>query len=149
MKFPTLILSALLVLAPVCSLSATRTAADEIKQRQANFKQMGVDFKALNDIAKEKTPYSKDEALRLAADLEALSKKIPELFSPESSKGDTKAKPEIWTELGKWNSATNGFQTEVGKLSLLAKNSGLSELKNQVQSTAQSCKACHENFRSR
>ena len=143
------ILGGVLIATPLASLAAPIAPQEEIKQRQAAFKQMGLDFEVLGKMAKEKIPYNKEESIRLVGSVETHAKKFPGLFSPASSKGDTKAKSDIWSDASKWNAATSSFQTELGKLGVAARNGGLPELKTHFQSTAQSCKACHDNFRER
>ena len=60
---------------------------------------------------------------------------------------NTRAKPEFWSEADKFKTASNKMQEEVAKLQAVAKGGSLDQLKAQFGATAQSCKACHDNFR--
>ncbi|MCB1778015.1 MAG: cytochrome c, partial [Candidatus Competibacteraceae bacterium] len=57
------------------------------------------------------------------------------------------AKPEIWTNWDKFESAMNDFQQESAKLTEVAKGGDESAIKAQFGKTAETCKACHKEFR--
>src|SRR6185312_11752142 len=70
---------------------------DQIKLRKAAYDMMGFSFGGINAMAEGKRPYDKDEATRLA-DLLAQVSMVPRRFFGEGTdKGETRAKPEIWT----------------------------------------------------
>jgi cytochrome c556 len=63
--------------------------------------------------------------------------------------GNTRAKPEIWTDKDKWAAAVAKSQDDVGKLLLAGRSGNLDPIKTAVGAVAQSCDACHDAFRSK
>jgi cytochrome c556 len=68
-------------------------------------------------------------------------------FGEGTDKGETRAKPEIWKEAGKFKEASDKFQAETLKLQAAAKTGNLDTLKTAFGATGASCKACHDTFR--
>src|SRR5215210_593963 len=69
---------------------------DQIKQRRSGYAVMGHNFASLSNMAQEKKPYDKDEAIRNAELVAALCDYMKNFFGEGSDKGETKAKPEVW-----------------------------------------------------
>lgn len=67
-------------------------------------------------------------------------------FIDGSDKGDTRAKPEIWTEKDKFAAAIAKSQEDVGKLSVAGKSGNLDQIKAAAGAVGQSCKACHDAY---
>jgi cytochrome c556 len=63
--------------------------------------------------------------------------------------GNTKAKPEIWTEQAKFKEHSDKLVGETGKLQAAAKTNNLDNLKTVFGSTADTCKSCHDTFRNK
>lgn len=122
---------------------------DAIKYRRGVFAVMGWNFGALAAIAKGERPHDKDEAARRAATVAFMSRLPAEGFIPGSDKGDTKAKPEIWTEMDDFKAKLEKMQGEAAKLADVAKGGDLAALKAQVGETGKACKACHDNYRNK
>lgn len=104
-------------------------------------------FEPMAAMVKGKMPFNKDLFAQNAAYLEVLSKLPLEGFTPGSDKGDTKAKPEIWTDWDKFKSRMNGFQMESAKLASVAKGGDMNAIRAQFGDTAKTCKACHDDFK--
>jgi cytochrome c556 len=68
-------------------------------------------------------------------------------FTEGSDKGDTKAKPSIWTDKDKWAAAVAKSQEDVAKLAAVGKTGNLDQIKAAVGAVGQSCKGCHDAFR--
>ena len=68
-------------------------------------------------------------------------------FPEGSDKGETKAKPEIWTDKARFAEAADKLQAELTKLNVAARMGTLDALKPAVASVAGACKNCHDNFR--
>ena len=68
-------------------------------------------------------------------------------FIDGTDKGDTKAKPEIWSEADKFKAAAAKMQEEMGKLNVAAKAGNLDAIKVAVGETGKSCKGCHDTYR--
>ena len=69
-------------------------------------------------------------------------------FIEGSDKGNTKAKPEVWTEKDKFAAAVVKSQADVSKLAAAGKTGNIDQIKAAVGAVAASCKACHDAYRS-
>lgn len=140
---------ALLVVAGMTSLSAQAQLKpeDAIKLRQSAMKLVGYNFGSIGAMVNDKKPYNKDEAIRNASRIEALSSQPFEFFVAGTDKGDTKAKPEIWKDTDKFRGLAEKFQAESAKLAQVSRSGDMAALKTQFGATAQACKACHDDYK--
>ena len=129
------------------SAQAQLKPEDVIKLRQSAMKLVGYNFGSINAMVNDKKPYNKDEAIRNANRIDALSTQPFEFFIAGTEKGDTKARAEIWKDTDKFKSTAEKFQAEAAKLAQVARTGDMAALKTQYGATAQSCKACHDDFR--
>nr|AUN37329.1 putative c' cytochrome [uncultured bacterium] len=121
---------------------------DAIKYRKSAMALIGYNFGSIGAMVNDKKPYNKDEAIRNANRVEALSDHPWEFFGPGTDKGaETKAKADVWKDHAKFDAAGKKMQTEAAKLAQVAKTGDVAALKTQFGATAQSCKACHDDFR--
>lgn len=97
-------------------------------------------------MANGRVPFDAKVAAENAAVLEAVSKLPFSAFIDGTDKGNTRAKPEIWSERDKFNAAASKMQDEVAKLSAAAKAGNLDQIKAAVGAVGQSCKACHDSY---
>lgn len=121
---------------------------DAIKYRKAALTVMGNHFTRIGAMANGRIPFDAAVAASSANVVETLSKLPWEGFGPGTDKGDTRAKPEIWTEKAKFDEAAKTMQAEVAKLNQAAKTGSLDAVKAAFGGAAQSCKACHDAYRS-
>lgn len=120
---------------------------DAIKYRKAAFTVMANHFGRIAAMASGRAPFDA-AAAQANADLVVTMSKLPYAgFIDGTSSGDTKAKPEIWSERDKFNAAAGKMQEEVVKLSAAAKSGNLDQVKAAVGEVGKSCKACHDNYR--
>ncbi len=144
-----LALAAVVVALPVAAQQQFGKAEDAIHYRQGAFTLLGQHFGSLGAMANGKAPF---DATKAAFDAEviALASKLPfGAFADGSDKGRTGAKPEIWKEQAKFVDLRDKMQAEVAKVAAAAKSGNLDNLKATFGSAAQSCKACHDNYRQR
>lgn len=120
---------------------------EAIKLRQSAMKLIGYNFGSIGAMVNDKKPYSKDEAIRNANRIDALSTQPFEFFIAGSEKGETKAKAEIWKDTDKFKGTAEKFQAEAAKLVQTARTGDMAAIKTQFGATAQACKACHDDFR--
>lgn len=121
---------------------------DAIKFRQSALTVMGTYFSRLGAMANGKAPY--DAAAAADAEIVAMVSHLPwQAFAPGTDKGrETAARPEIWQEQAKFKERAEKMQATVAQTLLPAARSGnLDQLKAAFGPTAQSCKACHDDFR--
>ena len=144
----TLALSAATLSLPAAAQFAK--AEDAIKYRQSALTVLGQHFGRLGAMANGRAPF--DAAVAAAdADVIAVVAKLPwHAFGPGTDTGrPTAARPEIWKEQDKFKQRSEAMQAEVAKLVPAAKSGNLDQLKAAFGPAAQSCKACHDDFRSR
>lgn len=149
MKFAASIAAA----AAACVLAAPAQAQsfqkpeDAIKYRKSALTVLATHFGALGAMANNRIPFDAAAAAR-HADVIAVVSHLPWAgFVPGSDKGETRAKPEIWTQEAKFKGAAEKMQGEVAKLAAAAKTGNLDNLKTAFGPAAATCKACHDDFR--
>ena len=120
---------------------------DAIKYRKASFTVMSAHFGRVGAMAAGRAPYDAKAAVE-NADIAAAMSKLPwSAFTEGSDKGETRAKPEIWKDSGKFKEAADKMQVELGKVALAAKAGNVDALKTAFGPAAATCKGCHDNFR--
>lgn len=120
---------------------------DAIKYRKAAFSLIGAHFSRIGAMASGKAPFDAKVAAENAEVLTHLSSLPWAGFVPGTDKGETRAKPEIWTEMDKVKAGATKMQDELVKLSAAAKTGDLNQLKTAFGAAAQTCKSCHDNYR--
>lgn len=123
---------------------------DAIKYRQSAMFVMGQNFGRIGAMASGKAPFD----AKLAADSAEVVAYMSRLpwpgFMPGTDKGgNTKAKPDIWTEQAKFKEKNEKLMAETPKLASAAKTGNLETLKTAFSATAEACKACHDDFRNK
>jgi len=143
-----------LAMAAVASLVTALPAAaqfakpeDAIKYRKAAMTMMGAHFGRVAGMVNGRIPFDAKAAAE-NAEIATMISKLPYAgFIDGTDKGDTKAKPEIWTERDKFNAAATKMQDEMVKLSAAAKSGDLATIKAAAGGVGQACKACHDTYR--
>ncbi|HEX7644404.1 MAG TPA: cytochrome c [Burkholderiaceae bacterium] len=120
---------------------------DAVEYRQAALSVMGTHFHRIAEVVKGEKPYNKATTENDAAVVEMLSKLPWGAFPPNSIVGDSKAKPEIWTQQEKFKAAADKLQAATQKLSGAAKTGDLAAIKTAFGDTGKACKACHDEFK--
>lgn len=121
---------------------------DAVRYRQSLMFLMGNHLGRIGQVVQGKAPFDPKVTAENAQLLETLSKLPYVAFVPGTEKiGRTRAQPEVWGQQEKFNEAAANFQDKAGKLSVAAKGGNLDQIKAAFGETAQSCKACHDNFR--
>lgn len=98
---------------------------------------------------KGEAPFDKASIETQAAVIEMLSRQLNASFPPDSNMAPSKAKPEVWQEAAAFKKKMDDFQAAAAKLSIAARSSDMAAIKSSFNGMAQSCKACHEDFRNR
>jgi cytochrome c556 len=146
--------SVLVVVAAITGLAAAMPAAaqfqkpeDAIKYRKAAFTVMGAHFGRIGAMAAGRVPFDAAAAAS-NADIVATMSKLPFAgFIDGTSTGDTRAKPEIWSNRAKFDAGATKMQEELAKLNTAAKSGNFEAVKTAFGAAGQTCKACHDDFR--
>ncbi|WP_457331782.1 c-type cytochrome [Rhizobacter sp. P5_C2] len=144
----------ILVAAAVVGLAAALPAAaqfakpeDAVKYRKAAFTVMASHFGRVAAMANGRVPFDAKVAAD-NAEIATMMSKLPFAgFIDGTDKGDTKAKPEIWTEQDKFKAAASKMQDAMEKLNVAAKTGNVDTLKAAAGAVGQACKGCHDTYR--
>jgi cytochrome c556 len=121
---------------------------DAIKYRQSAFTVMAAHFGRIGAVVQGKAPYDAKTTAENASIVMTMSKLPFTAFGEGTDKGgNTKAKPEIWKEMDKFQAAAKEMQEQVVKLDAAAKSGSLDAIKAAFGEAGKACKACHDNFR--
>lgn len=119
---------------------------DAVKYRKSALFVMAQNFGRVAAMAQGKAPFDPKLAAESAATAEFVSKLPWVAFGPGTDKGETRAKPEIWSDKAKFDSYISKMQTEMSKLTSATKSGNLDTIKTAVSGTSGVCKACHDDF---
>ena len=120
---------------------------DAIKYRKSAFTVMSTHFGRVGAMVQGKVPFDAKAAAD-NAEIATMMSKLPYTAFPEGTdKGETRAKPEVWSENDKFRAAATKMQEEMAKLDAAAKTGNLDQIKAAFGPVGQSCKACHDHFR--
>jgi cytochrome c556 len=121
---------------------------DAIKYRQSGMALMGTHLGRLGAMASGRAPFDAKAAAD-NAEIVAFVSKLPFAgFVDGSDKGgNTKAKPEIWSQMDRFRTNATKMQEEVAKLNTAAKSGNLDQIKAAFGEAAKTCKSCHDDFR--
>jgi cytochrome c556 len=120
---------------------------DAVKYRKAAMTMMSTHLGRVAAMANGRMPFDAKVAAD-NADIATMMSKLPFVaFIEGTDKGDTKAKPEIWTEGDKFKAAASKMQDEMAKLNVAAKTGNIDSIKAAVGETGKACKGCHDTYR--
>jgi cytochrome c556 len=119
-----------------------------IKYRKNVMKSTGGHMGAIAAILKNELPLQA-HILDHARSIQQNSKMTLATFSKGTGLGNTKAKPAIWENWSKFESAVQDFERESAKLVKVAESGDMEALAKQVRATGKTCGGCHRNFRKR
>ena len=123
---------------------------DVVKYRQSVYTIIGWNFKPIGAMVKGEIPFDAAAVARHAQYVELMSQAAPEGFTkgsgPDAVK-NTEAKADIWTQPDKFKTAMTHFQEESAALTEVAKGGDEKAIKAQFAKTAETCKACHKEFK--
>lgn len=143
-----------IVTATIIALGASSMAMarDPIKSaihaRKSAFTLIAVNVGKMGAMAKGKIPFDKDEFTLRAVNLEALSKMPWEFFIPNSQKG-SEAKPAVWEKADDFKSKREVFEMKVADLAKASRSGDENAMKLKFRKVANTCKACHKEYKSK
>lgn len=148
MKFASIAVTAAALAAAMPASAQFQKPEDAVKYRQSALFVMAQHFGRIGAMANGRVPYDAKVAAD-NADIVADMAKLPWAgFGPGTEKISQKAKPEIWTEQAKFKEHSDKLVAETAKLAAAAKTNNLDNLKAAFGPAANTCKACHDAYRS-
>ena len=140
------------VLALACATLALPASAQfarpeqAVKYRQSVMSVMNTHLQRIGAMANGRVPYDAKVASEHADVIAPLSRLPWQGFGPGTDKISKKAKPEVWTQQARFNELGEKMMGETVKLAAAAKTNNLDNLKAAFNTTAASCKACHDAY---
>jgi cytochrome c556 len=126
-------------------------ASQAIAVRKAIYTLIGANFKPIGDALKGTATYDSAELVKRATRVAYFAGLVQEAFPDVSSSGDTKAKPEIWSNRTDFDKRLKDFQTHAQALVQVAANEtpASDAFKAAAGAVGQDCKGCHDNYRAK
>jgi cytochrome c556 len=161
MKLRTVWTSCALVAGATLALGATAAqnaggpqqspAERAIEYRKALYTLVGGNWGAINGVLQGRAEYNAAEVAKRADRVAFLASMASEAFPEVSKDGNTKAKPEIWTDKAGFAKVVKEFEDSTTALSALVKTdkTNSAAFKAAAGKVADSCKGCHDNFRAK
>ncbi len=120
---------------------------DAVKYRKAALTVMAAHFGRVGAMVQGRVPFDA-AAAQSNLEIATMMSKLPfAAFGPGTDVGDTRAKPNIWTDNAKFVAAATKMQDAMAALNTAAKSGNLDQIKAAFGPVGQACKACHDDFR--
>ena len=137
------------VVASVAAAPVLAAAADVIRTRIAELRELGAQFKNVNDELKKDDP--SPMILQISArQIRDVAKNqygwFPAGSGPEAGV-KTKAKPEIWAKPADFKAAQDNFAKQANAFFQVASKSDVASMRAQVRQLGAACGGCHRAFR--
>lgn len=145
-RLPVAAMAAFGVLASLPAAAQFQKPEDAISYRQSAMTLQGAHLSRIFAMANGKVPFDAKVAMDNINIVATINRIQFAGFVDGSDKGDTRAKPEIWVDKGKWNDLVAKNQAEVDKLATAGKSGNLDQIKAAAGGVGKSCKACHDEF---
>lgn len=145
--FATMALAAAAAFVSLPAAAQFAKAEDAVHYRQGALFVIGQHFGRIGAMVNGKAPFDAKAAQENAEVVASLAKLPWAAFGPGMEGG--KAKPEVWKEPAKFKERAEKLQPEVEKLVAATKTGSLDQIKTAFGATANTCKACHDDFRSK
>jgi cytochrome c556 len=139
------LLAGAVLLGAAAVVPGVQAADDPLKVRKEGFDANKKAMDAIKKILEEGGDLSGIAAH--AQSLNAFSKQVPALFPVGSDKGETKAKPAVWTDAADFAAKSQAFETETAKLVQAAATGDKAAVMKQFGAVGGTCKGCHDSYR--
>ena len=139
----------LICISATAHADAQNKAADAVHYRQDIMGVIGWNLSPLNAMVKKKVAWDSSAFAMRSERLQFLSTQVLEGFQNSASGGvETDAKSDIWSNFDDFKSKLSDFITEAKALNEAAKTGDETKMRDQFKKTADSCKACHDQYKS-
>ena len=118
--------------------------------RQSYFALLGMTFSPMGDMVKGKIEWNDTLFTEWANDLNhAAQFGVERGFAPGSEKGTTRAKADIWSNMDDFQSKLDDFRAAAATLAETAAGGDQAASRDQFIATGGTCKACHDEYKSK
>lgn len=123
---------------------------DVIKFRKGVYQVVGWHVRPMGAMVKGQMPFDQAAFARNAEIVAMMSTIAPHAFAAGSDKGETRAKPEIWSDADGFKKAMSNFGAEAAKLAQVAKTAtSVDQVRGQFGALGKSCGGCHDTYRAK
>ena len=149
-RLKTLLAASLSVAVTVPAIAHIERSEPLQSLRQSYFALVGMTFGPMGDMVKGKIEWNGDQFAAWASDLAAVSSvSVERGFAPGSDKGKTRAKPAIWENSDDFAQKLANFRSEAAALAVAASSGDKAAKIEQFKQTGGTCKACHDEYKSK
>lgn len=120
---------------------------DAQKYRKSAFTVMAAHFGRVGAMTAGRMPFDAAVAASNASVAEQMSKLPWAAFTDGSGTGDTRAKPEIWSNAAGFKAAADRMQGAMTNLATAARGGNLDAIRTAFGAAGATCKGCHDDFR--
>ena len=130
----------------LAALTLSASAQDPIAERQAKMEEMGGAMRVLVPMARGQADYDAGAALAAFVRMNDAAQGYGDLF-PEGSEtgGDTRARPEIWSDREGFDAAVLAFEEDLAA-AVAAEPASLDDFRPIFGMVTENCGACHEKY---
>jgi cytochrome c556 len=136
------------LLATACAPPPDNHPDKVLTKRVAIFKQFTRTLEPMALMVNERKPYDPVAFLQSAQDLAVLADKPWRYFPQDGNYPPTHALPAVWAEVGAFAQAQDKFKGATAKLLDAAKAQDIDRIRATFSEVTNSCKSCHDSFRS-
>jgi cytochrome c556 len=148
-RIAVIVLIAGLASAPL-ALSHLESTAFHQSYRQSLLALLGANFGPMASMVKGEIPWNEEMFRGWSEDLaKVASLNIMRGFPDTSKGGKTRAKQEIWDNLDDFEAKIADLRRETVLMAEVAANGDKQQLLKQFQRTGGTCKACHDEYKSK
>ncbi|MCW5603316.1 MAG: cytochrome c [Burkholderiales bacterium] len=123
---------------------------DVIKFRKGVYQVVGWHNRTIGQMIKGQVPFDQAIFARNATLIAQLAQIAPDAFAPGSDKGDTRARPEIWSDAEGFRKVMSNFQAQATKLAEVAQTAtSVDQVRSQAAALGKACAACHDAYRTK
>jgi cytochrome c556 len=133
------------------SLSAAAQFAkpeDAVKYRQGAWTVLNQHFTRIGAMTRGRVPFDPALAQRDAEVVAFLAQLPGQAFGPGTDTPADHARPEIWTEQARFREHNDRMVAQTGRLLTAARTQNLDQIKAAYGAAANTCKECHDAYRS-
>ena len=126
-------------------------ADQAIKYRQALYTLIGGNFGPIGAVLQGRAEFNPADVKKRAERTAFLATLVPDAFPEISKTGNTKARPEVWSNpAGFAKASKNLVDSTAALVAVLQKDNSNSEaFRSAAGAVGQACKGCHEDFRAK
>ena len=121
---------------------------EAVKYRQSAWLVLNHHFTRIGTMVRGRAPFDPRVALQDAEVVATLARMPAGAFAPGTDTQADHARPEIWTESARFREHSDRLVAESGRLLAAARTQDLAQIKAAFGPAANTCKECHDAYRS-